>query len=101
MTVQHYCYGSICSCDTKHEVDDMSDIEQTASRGESSPLVGHKRENDIAMRPLADQTSDHDSTLSEETCDSAQAGVKRLEAISSIWSKKGLSVAYLGYIASH
>ena len=79
----------------------MPDIEQTASRGESSPLVsGNLVEKDIAMRPLADQASDQGSIVSGESHDSAQAGVKRLEAISSTWSKSGLYAAYLGFIHS-
>ncbi|SMQ48852.1 unnamed protein product [Zymoseptoria tritici ST99CH_3D7] len=36
------------------------------------------------------------SFMSERSHESAQAGVKRLEAISSTWSKTGLYVAYLG-----
>jgi MFS family permease len=34
--------------------------------------------------------------MSDQSHESAQAGVKRLEAISSTWSKAGLYVAYLG-----
>lgn len=76
----------------------MSDLERTASRGESSSLLsGSRHEKAIAMRPLADQASDVASLVSEDSYDSAQAGVKRLEAISSTWSKTGLYVAYLGY----
>jgi hypothetical protein len=79
----------------------MPDLERTASRGESSSLLsGHHYEKEIAMRPLADQASDAASLVSEDSYDSAQAGVKRLEAISSTWSKTGLYVAYLGYVSS-
>ena len=74
----------------------MPDLEQTASRGESSSLLSGRHEKDIAMRPLADQASDAASLVSEDSYDSCQAGVKRLEAISSTWSKTGLYVAYLG-----
>ena len=99
MPVHHYCYGSICNCDQEWKVDHMPDIERTASRGESSPLVSTStQEKDIAMRPLADQASDQESIVSEESYDSCQAGVKRLEAISSTWTKRGLYVAYLGCV---
>ncbi|KAF2481708.1 putative siderophore-dependent iron transporter [Neohortaea acidophila] len=48
------------------------------------------------MRPLADQISVHESVHSEQSCDTAQHGVKRLEAISSTWTRSGLAVAYIG-----
>jgi hypothetical protein len=80
----------------------MPDLERTASRGESSSLLSiHRREKEIAMRPLADQATDAASLVSEDSYDSAQAGVKRLEAISSTWSKTGLYVAYLGCVSHH
>jgi len=44
-----------------------------------------------SMRPLSDQISGSDSES-----DSAQAGVKRLEAISTTWTKKSLIMAYIG-----
>lgn len=54
-------------------------------------------EAEIAMRALADQRAfDGASTHSNASYDSAQAGVKRVEAISSTWSRSGLLVAYLG-----
>lgn len=75
----------------------MPDIERVASRGESSSLLsGHREEKGIAMRPLADQASDVASLLSDDSYDSAQAGVKRLEATASTWSKNGLYLAYVG-----
>ncbi|KAF2719548.1 putative siderophore-dependent iron transporter [Polychaeton citri CBS 116435] len=52
-------------------------------------------EKAMSLRPLVDQ-ADRDSISSEASLDSAQAGVKRLEAIASTWSKFGLFVAYFG-----
>jgi hypothetical protein len=92
-----HSYGSFDDC----ESNGMPDIERVGSRGEassSSLLSGHRQEKAIAMRPLADQVSDVTSLLSDESFDSAQAGVKRLEAISSTWSTTGLYTAYLGYV---
>ena len=92
-------YGTFSSYEQRRDVDGMPDIERTASRGESSSLLSsHTHEKGIAMRPLADQASDVASLVSEDSYDSAQAGVKRLEAISSTWSKTGLYVAYLGCV---
>ena len=100
MTLKHHCYGSFCDCSaTECRIDEMPDLERTASRGLSSlssPPSGTGREKTIAMRQLLDQVPDQDSIVSEESCDSAQAGVKRLEAISSTWSRTGLYFAYLG-----
>ena len=98
MTEDQHCYGSFCSCKQKCDINDIIDIERVAPRGGSSPCVlTNAREKDIAMTPLVDRASDQDSVISEESHDSAQAGVKRLEAISSTWSKTGLYFAYLGY----
>ena len=99
MIAQHHYYGSFDDCKQECKADRVSGVERTTSRGESSPLASasiHTWEKDIAMRPLADQTSDDASIVSEGSHDSAQAGVKRLEAISSTWSKTGLYIAYLG-----
>ena len=75
----------------------MADIERVTFRGENSSLVpSSAHEKDIAMRPLADQADDESSIVSEESYESAQAGVKRLEAISSTWSRTGLLFAYIG-----
>ena len=94
-------YGTFSYFEQRDGVDDMPGIERTASRGESSSLLsGRPHEKAIAMRPLADQASDVASLLSDDSYDSAQAGVKRLEAISSTWSKTGLYVAYLGCVLS-
>ena len=99
MTAHQYSYGSFDNSNEPCEVNGMPDIERTASRGENSPLMlGNTREKDIAMRPLLDQASDRESIISEESYESAQAGVKRLEAISSTWTKRDLYVAYLGYV---
>ena len=85
-----YSYGTFQYGDEeKCDGDGMLDLERMGSREERAA-------DEIIMRPLADQVSEADSPESHHTCDSAQAGVKRLEAISSTWSKSGLSVAYLG-----
>ena len=92
-----HSYGSF----DDSESNGMPDIERVASGGEtpsSSLLSGHRQKEAIAMRPLADQVSDVTSLLSDDSLDSAQAGVKRLEAISSTWSTTGLYTAYLGYV---
>lgn len=44
-----------------------------------------------------ESVGDDASTHSQSTGESAQAGVKRLEAIASTWTQTGLYVAYLGY----
>ncbi|KAK3697253.1 hypothetical protein LTR37_017565 [Vermiconidia calcicola] len=72
------------------------DPERKASQGTPSPAPGVVCEKNIAMQPLLDQSADDSSVVSEDSHDSAQAGVKALEAISSTWSKTGLYVAYLG-----
>ncbi len=67
----------------------------TVSEGGSGDNVESSSLN-CSTRPLAGQASDVASIISDSSFDSAQAGVKRLEAISSTWSKSGLVVAYLG-----
>lgn len=60
---------------------------------------GRRREKVDDMVPLADQGEGgpiEDAEEDASSADSAQAGVKRLEAISSAWSKWDLYVAYLG-----
>lgn len=63
----------------------------------ASARIAAGREKITDMVPLVDQSrrdsSEHDA-LSE--AESAQAGVKRLEAISSTWSKWDLYIAYFG-----
>ena len=63
-------------------------------RGEVLPASHGRGKEDVEMHPLADQAS----LDGNESVDSAQAGVKRLEAISSTWTKAGLYAAYLGYV---
>lgn len=88
MSTEH-SYGTFeYGDDTKPEA--MLDLERAGIRNETTFPSG-----EIAMRPLADQADD-DSVTSEHSHESTQAGVKRLEAISSTWSKSGLSVAYVG-----
>lgn len=84
---------------TLHTVEEtdgaLSDVERAAGSGDS-PAFSAKREQGGAseITPLTD--TDARSVMSERSHESAQAGVKRLEAISSTWSKFGLYAAYLG-----
>jgi len=84
-----HAYGTFeLKCD-----DAMPDLEHKASHDDNLSLLPA----DIAMRPLLDEaSSDVRSIRSHHTYESAQAGVKRLEAISSTWTKSGLTVAYIG-----
>lgn len=71
----------------------MPDLEHKASRDDSLSFLP----GDIAMRPLLDEASSEIGSVgSHHTYESAQAGVKRLEAVSSTWTKSGLTVAYIG-----
>jgi len=84
-----HAYGTFeLKCDNA-----MPDLERKASRDDSLSFVPA----DIAMRPLLDEASSEiRSVRSHHTYESAQAGVKRLEAISSTWTKSGLTIAYIG-----
>lgn len=91
MTVE-YSYGTF-EYGEETKSDSMPDLERIGSYDESVPLS----QVEIAMRPLRDQAPSQTGSInSDHSYDSAQAGVKRLEAISSTWSRSGLSVAYLG-----
>lgn len=69
-------YGTFHSPQTC-SVDGMPDIERVASNGEGSSFrSSQRREKDIVMRPLLDQASRPASLVSEDSFDSAQAGVK-------------------------
>lgn len=82
--------------------DESKRLTAAASHSSMSSLLERVRSRtdsparDIVMRPLADQISVHESVHSEQSCDTAQHGVKRLEAISSTWTRSGLAVAYIG-----
>lgn len=85
-------YGTVPSvADTDAGPDD---VERSADSGIGTPAPCDKREHSNDLRPLLDD--DRRSVMSERSHESAQAGVKRLEAISSTWSKTGLYVAYIG-----
>lgn len=84
-------YGAV---PTIQETDVGSDLERAAGSGEDTPTPSAKRESSDELRPLLDD--DRRSVMSERSHESAQAGVKRLEAISSTWSKTGLYMAYVG-----
>ena len=73
----------------------MAGLESAGDRGAAPPGAL----TDIAMRPLLDRSEDDSGSTSDESHDSAQAGVKRLEAISSTWSKSGLYIAYMGCVS--
>ena len=51
-------------------------------------------------RTMSAEEDDERRSYSGESHESAQAGVKRLEAIASTWSATGLYVAYFGYAIS-
>lgn len=55
----------------------------------------YKREQN-GSQPLSDADDERRSIMSERSHESGQAGVKRVEAISSTWSKTGLYMAYVG-----
>lgn len=76
------------------DTDAGPDVERTAGSGIGTPASCDKREHNNDLRPLLDD--DRRSVMSERSHESAQAGVKRLEAISSTWSRSGLYVAYIG-----
>ncbi|KAK4625138.1 MFS siderochrome iron transporter C [Fulvia fulva] len=80
-------YGTV---PVQEEADDGSGVERAATLVSSGK---HERDNRTITPPLDD---DARSVMSERSHESAQAGVKRLEAISSTWSKTGLYVAYVG-----
>jgi MFS family permease len=102
---QHQRYGTFET--TAHDADDgfaTSGPEAAAtaiSAGERAALLNHNthgrekrsQEDDEDMEPFDDHD---DSNFDGRSHDSAQAGVKRLEAIASTWSKTGLYLAYLG-----
>lgn len=74
-----------------------SGVRTPASSG-SVTAASYKREqsgcNHSDIDPLLE--ADARSIMSERSHESAQAGVKRFEAISSTWSKVGLYMAYIG-----
>ncbi|EME45835.1 hypothetical protein DOTSEDRAFT_71510 [Dothistroma septosporum NZE10] len=85
-------YGTVPTGDTADHGD--SDVERAASGVNSLVSANkHERDNRTITPPLDD---DARSVMSERSHESAQAGVKRLEAISTTWSKTGLYVAYVG-----
>lgn len=76
--------------------DSMPDLERWVSHDHAR---SRQQEKHIAMRPLADEgANDSPIESDDESLDSAQAGVKRAEAIASTWTKTGLYVAYIGSV---
>lgn len=85
-------YGTL---DATSGTDARSDVERAAGSDSSVSTISGKREQTHSdYQPLLED--DRRSIMSEDSHESAQAGVKRLEAISSTWSKTSLYVAYLG-----
>lgn len=79
------------------DADAASDLERASGSGLNTPAThstGKPEFDNQELHPLLD--SDRRSIMSERSHESAQAGVKRLEAISSTWSRTGLYVAYVG-----
>jgi len=56
---------------------------------------GHEKCDSETMHPFDERGSEHGDSDTESHA-SAQAGVKRVEAIASTWTQTGLYVAYLG-----
>lgn len=98
---KHKCYGSFEDSAEQDQVKveegrRSSDTMRSQGRGGERPASADGRpKEDVEMHPLADQPSIAEESDSDE---SAQAGVKRAEAISSTWTKAGLYAAYLGYV---
>ena len=67
---------------------------------DSPPLDSGKLEADVGVGSLhgdgAGDTDDAATIMSEGSHGTPQAGVRRVEAISAVWSKSGLYVAYVG-----
>lgn len=73
---------------------DISPGAEPSSVAAGRSTVGGVEKRDT-MEPFDDHASEH-SESDSNSHESAQAGVKRLEAIASTWSKAGLYIAYLG-----
>jgi MFS family permease len=87
-------YGSIAPANKTDDAATSADsYEPGSSSAVSSPQLSGKPEADHHDN---DNDDDTHTIMSEASHGSAQAGVKRLEAISSSWSKSSLYVAYLG-----
>jgi MFS family permease len=91
-------YGTLHS-NLQPETDAASEVETTLVSAEqctslSSGTASLKRERCSESTTLL--PDDARSVMSERSHESAQAGVKRLEAISSTWSTTGLYMAYCG-----
>lgn len=85
-------YGTL---DRTDGTDARLDVERAAGSDSSlSATAGKREQTSSEYQPLLED--DRISIMSERSHESAQAGVKRVEAISSTWSKTGLYVAYLG-----
>lgn len=102
---KHKCYGSIESVaepeQDKEEGRRSSDTMRSQNRGgESLASADARRKEDVEMHPLADEPHEEDESDSDSD-QSAQAGVKRAEAISTTWTKTGLYAAYLGCVRYH
>ena len=100
---KHQSYGSFDESSVeegdldKEERRASSDTMRSQGRGGERPhsADGRRRKEDVEMHPLADQASIEESESDSDQ--SAQAGVKRAEAISTTWTKTSLYAAYLGY----
>lgn len=99
---KHKSYGSVENNleegSSKEEGRSSSDTMRSQVRGGDSLLSADgRRKEDVEMHPLADEPAVEDESDSDE---SAQAGVKRAEAISTTWTKLSLYAAYLGCVTS-
>lgn len=71
--------------------------DRSASRGTNAGSTNYHDDDDAAISEDEDSEGSFIARPStSHSHESAQAGVKRLEAIATTWSKTGLYVAYLG-----
>lgn len=108
MAFKHKSYGSLDSTLQGSEEEESRRTSSDTMRSQTSGAAGRRlssadgrRKEDVEMQPLADDPTNaaHDSDTESDM--SAQAGVKRAEAISSTWSNLDLYAAYLRCVTYH
>jgi len=98
MAQENIHYGTFQFSDSSDMDTDVELEAGPAAKARSGAGHGAKREKRHTMSAYQD---DDEYSTSGSSRESAQAGVKRLEAIASTWSTTGLYVAYLGYVIEH
>lgn len=92
------CYGTL-ETSSLEDGEDLNKEEGGGVRTSSDTMRSQgrsadgRRKEDVEMHPFGERAPEDDDSDSDE---SAQAGVKRAEAISSTWTTTGLYAAYLG-----